>query len=149
MKSTKQLKSIILNHLILTVLIQIITLNTFCQDVDDLKLKDYRPISIYKTPQTKIEKAKYPVFDFHSHDYPKTDAEVDKWVKTMDEAGIAKTMILTYSTGAGFDSAVDKYARYKDRFEIWCGFDYTGMDKADWSKRAVTELERCYQKGAK
>lgn len=119
------------------------------QDVENLKLKDYRPVSIYKTPRTKIEKAKYPVIDFHTHDYPKTDAEVDEWVKTMNNAGIAKSIILTYSTGAGFDSAVDKYARYKDRFEIWCGFDYTGIDKPGWEQRAVKELERCYKKGAR
>lgn len=87
--------------------------------MNSLKLKDFRPVSIYKIPQNKIVKAKYPVIDFHSHDYPENDAEVDKWVKTMDEAGIAKTMILTYTTGPSFDSAVTKYSRYSDRFDIW------------------------------
>src|SRR5215212_1066805 len=58
-------------------------------------------------------------------------------------------MILTYTTGASFDSAVTKYSRYKDRFEIWCGFDYTGADQAGWSQKAVAELERCYKKGDK
>ena len=149
MKCNEHFKNQILSYLILSALVQTITLNTFCQDVDNLKLKDFRPVSIYKTPQTKIEKAKYPVLDFHSHDYPKTDAEVDAWVKTMDSAGIAKTMILTYATGAGLDSAIDKYARYKDRFVVWCGFDYTGLDQPGWEQRAVKELERCYKKGAR
>jgi uncharacterized protein len=121
----------------------------FCQDPNKLKLKDYHPVSIYKTPQVKIVKAKYPVIDFHSHDYPKSNAEVDAWVKTMDETGIAKTIILSYSTGARFDSAVDKYIRYKDRFEVWCGFDYTGYDKPGWQQHAIAELERCFKKGAK
>ena len=138
-----------LHHFLLLALSQIIILKSFSQDVDNLKLKDYRPVSIYKIPQTKIEKAKYPVTDFHTHDYPKTNAEVDQWVKTMDEAGVEKNMILTYSTGAGFDSAVDKYARHKDRFVMWCGFDYTGLDKPGWEKLAVAELERCYKKGAR
>ena len=120
-----------------------------CQNVNNLKLKDYHPISIYKIPQTKIEKAKYPVIDFHSHDYPKSDKEVDDWVHTMNEVGIAKTIILSYSTGARFDSIIIKYARYKDRFEIWCGFDYTGFDKPGWEKHAIEELERCYKKGAR
>jgi uncharacterized protein len=120
----------------------------FCQDPNKLKLKDYHPVSIYKTKQVKIERAKYPVIDFHSHDYPKSSAEVDAWVKTMDETGIAKTIILSYSTGARFDSAVDKYIRYKDRFEVWCGFDYTGYDKPGWQQHAIAELERCFKKGA-
>ena len=120
-----------------------------CQDIHDLKLKDFRPVSIYKIPQTKIEKAKYPVIDFHSHDYPESGAAVDQWIKTMDEAGIAKSIILTYATGKKFDSIVAKYARYKDRFEIWCGFDYTGYEKPGWEKHAVAELERCYKMGAR
>lgn len=119
------------------------------QHANDLKLKDYRPVSIYKTPQANIMKAKYPAVDMHSHDYVLTDSAIDQWVKIMDAKGIAKTLILSYFTGKSFDSVVDKYARYKDRFEIWCGFDYTRASEPDWSKRAVAELERCYKKGAR
>lgn len=121
---------------------------SLCQDVNNLKLKDFRPVSIYKIPRTNIEKARYPVIDFHSHDYPKSDAEVREWVKTMDEAGISKSIILTYSTGKRFDSAVARYSPFKDRFEVWCGFDYTGYEKPGWEDHAVAELERCHKKGA-
>ncbi|HEV8082491.1 MAG TPA: amidohydrolase family protein [Chitinophagaceae bacterium] len=119
------------------------------QELNQLTLKNYRPVSIYKIPKTKIEKAKYPVVDFHSHNYPKSDADVKDWIKTMDAAGIAKTIILSYSTGKGFDSVVERYVPYKDRFEIWCGFDYTGYIQEGWEKRALSELERCYKKGAR
>jgi predicted TIM-barrel fold metal-dependent hydrolase len=120
-----------------------------CQNINDLKLKDFHPVSIYKTPQTKIEKAKFAVIDFHSHDDPETREQIGEWVKTMDQVGIAKSIILSYSTGARFDSVVEKYQRYKDRFEIWCGFDYTGYEKPGWQQHAVEELERCYRKGAR
>ena len=129
-------------------LLHLLGVTAMAQDMDNLKLKDFRPVSIYKIPVTKVEKAKYPAIDFHTHDYPKTDADVDAWVKTMDKAGIAKSMILSYSTGAVFDSVVTKYARYKNRFDIWCGFDYTGYGTPGWEKHAVAELERCYRKGA-
>lgn len=119
------------------------------QEINHLKLKDFKPVSIYKIPQTRIEKAKYPVIDFHSHDYPGSAAEVAEWVKTMDEVGIAKSIVLTYATGKKFDSAVARYAPYKERFEIWCGFDYTGYDKPGWEQHAVAELGRCYQAGAR
>jgi hypothetical protein len=101
------------SYLFLVLLLQGIAPVTFSQNVDTLRLKDYRPVSIYKVPQTKIKKAKYPAIDFHSHDYPKTDAEVDQWVKTMDSAGIAKSIILSYATGARFDSVVDNTAAIK------------------------------------
>jgi predicted TIM-barrel fold metal-dependent hydrolase len=135
--------------LLLLVISHILAVSAACQDANDLKLKDYRPVSIYKIPQTKIVKARYPVIDFHSHDYPKTDSQLDEWVRTMDEVGIAKSIILSYSTGARFDSIVEKYKRYKNRFDIWCGFDYTGYEKPGWQQHALAELERCYMKGAR
>jgi len=139
----------IFNSLILLSMSQGMVKNAICQNINDLKLKNYRPVSIYKTPQTKVEKAKYPVIDFHSHDYPETDSAVDVWVRTMDEVGVVKSIILSYSTGARFDSVIEKYKRYGDRFEVWCGFDYTGYEKPGWQQHAVAELERCYKKGAR
>jgi len=136
-------------RLLLFVSTTLLSITSLSQNVDDLKLKEFRPVSIYKTPTSNISKAKYPVVDFHSHDDNKTDADIDRWVKTMDKVGIAKSIILTYTTGKSFDSIVDKYSRYKNRFEIWCGFDYTGNDQPNWSQRAIAELERCYKKGAR
>ena len=130
-------------------LFQTCALHSAAQGVDDLKLKDFRPVSIYKIPETKIQKARYPVIDFHSHDYPKTEEELNRWVSIMDEVGIAKSIVLSYATGSRFDSIVDKYARYKDRFEVWCGFDYTNFEKPGWEQQAVAELVRCYKKGAR
>ncbi|QMU28097.1 amidohydrolase family protein [Adhaeribacter radiodurans] len=122
---------------------------TLAQNPDKLLLKDYRPKSIYKIPITAVPKAKFPVIDLHSHPYPKSDAELADWVKTMDEVGIDKTVILSYSTGAKFDSIQKQYSKYGKRFEVWCGFDFTGKDKPGWIKKAVKELERCYKAGAR
>lgn len=119
------------------------------QNIDKLLLKNYRPRSIYNIPVTKVPKAKYPVIDMHSHNYAKTEAELAQWVKTMDQAGIEKTIILSYSTGARFDSIYAIYSEYPNRFEVWCGFDYTGYKEPGWSEKAVKELERCYKSGAR
>ena len=116
---------------------------------ETLLLKDYRPKSIYKIPVTQIAKAKFPIIDMHSHPYAKTAAEIDQWVGNMDEVGIAKTIILTMSTGAAFDEIQRKYAKHPDRFEMWCGFDFTGYDKPGFGPAAVKELERCKQAGAR
>lgn len=120
----------------------------FTQNIDELLLKDYRPISIYKTPKANIQKAKFPIIDMHSHEYASPE-ELDKWVKNMDEIGIEKTIILSYKTGESFDSIFDIYSKYPNRFDIWCGFDYTGYNEKGWVKKAIKELERCHKKGAK
>src|SRR5690349_7330603 len=113
----------------------------YAQDVTTLPLDKYRPESVYKIPVTRIGKAKYPVIDMHSHDYAKSDQEIDTWVRTMDSCGIEKTIILSGATGARFDSVVDKYSRYGKRFEIWCGFPIEGYKESGWSEKAVKELE--------
>jgi uncharacterized protein len=136
-------------YLPILAMIFLISEAAYCQDPLQLKLKDYHPVSIYKIPQSTILRAEYPVIDMHSHDYTTTDSGLSRWVRTMDEAGIQKTLILSYSTGNRFDSIVRKYARYKERFEIWCGFDYTGIQQAGWTKHALLELQRCYDMGAR
>jgi uncharacterized protein len=123
--------------------------STFGQEADKLLLKNYRPVSLYKIPITRVDKAAYPVIDMHSHVYARTDAEIAQWVKNMDACGIEKTIILAMTAGARFDSVIRKYAPYGKRFEIWCGFDYTGYDKPGFGPAAVKELERCYKMGAR
>ena len=75
---------------------------------DDLLLKDYKPRSIFNIPATRVVKARYPIIDVHSHDYAPTDADVDRWVQTMDEVGLEKTIILSGSTGSKFDAVLAK-----------------------------------------
>lgn len=121
----------------------------FSQNAGELLLKDFRPVSVYAIPVTIPAKAKFPVIDMHSHPYAASTEEVDNWVKAMDQMGITKTIIHTMATGATFDSLVDIYGKYPGRFELWCGFDYSGYDKPGFGPAAVAELERCYKKGAK
>lgn len=119
------------------------------QTVEELLLKDYQPQSIYNIPKTKIEKAKYPVIDMHSHVYASTLADIDQWIANMNQFGIEKTILLTGATGKKFDSLYAIYSQYQERFELWCGFDYTGYQEKGWSKHAVKELERCFKAGAR
>ena len=119
------------------------------QDVNDLKLKNYRPVSIYKVPATNIAKAKYPVIDMHTHVYAQNEEAIVRWIKAMDDCGIEKAIVFTGATGARFDALVKMYAKYGNRFELWCGFDYSGYDKPGYGPEAVKELERCFNNGAK
>jgi uncharacterized protein len=119
------------------------------QNPNTLLLKDYRPKSIYKIPVTEVAKAKFPIIDMHSHPYPKTTAEIAEWVKTMDEVGVEKTIILTMTTGAEFDKFYKDYSKHGDRFEIWCGLDFTGYKQPGFASSVVKELKRCAQAGAR
>ena len=116
---------------------------------ETLLLKDFRPKSVYKVPRTKIDKAKYPVIDMHTHNYARNPEQVLEWIRAMDAVGVDKAIVLTMAVGKEFDAVYAKYAKYPDRFEVWCGFDYTGYDKPGFGPAAVKELERCYKAGAR
>ena len=119
------------------------------QNADNILLKNYRPVSIYKIPVTHIDRAAFPIIDVHSHDYAKNDEEIKQWIKNMDVCGIEKTIVLTQTSGLKFDTIYNLYSKYGSRFEIWCGFDYTDYDKQGYGPAAVKELERCYKMGAR
>jgi hypothetical protein len=40
---------------------------------DQILLKDYLPRSIFHVPETRVEKARYPILDMHSHDYAQSN----------------------------------------------------------------------------
>ena len=112
---------------------------------EELLLKDYRPRSIYKIPETRVEKARYPTIDVHSHDYGRSDADLKRWVETMDAVGIERTIILSGATGRKFDEMFARYGKYPGRFEVWCGIDYTGFQDPGFGPAATAELERCFR----
>lgn len=123
-------------------------LSALGQAPDEVLLKDYHPKSIYKIPETRIAKAKFPVIDMHSHDYARTPEEVAKWVRTMDEVGIEKTVILSGATGARFDEIRARYGQHGGRFEVWCGLDLSGFDREGFGAKTIEELVRCKNAGA-
>lgn len=118
---------------------------------DSLLLKDYRPQSIFVVPQNLPQKAKYPAIDMHMH-APRGGGNLDSIAKAiivnMDATGVQKT-ILFCGTGQAFDRYAAVFGRYPERFELWCGFDFSGYDKPGFVEKAIAELERCVKMGAK
>jgi predicted TIM-barrel fold metal-dependent hydrolase len=53
------------------------------------------------------------------------------------------------TTGKEFDDIQKKYATHPDRFEVWCGLDFSGYDKPGFPASAIKELERCHDRGAR
>lgn len=117
-------------------------------NVEELLLKDYRPVSVFNVPQNYVEKAKYPVIDLHSHNYARDREEVRRWVETMDAAGVEVTHVLSNSRGTSLEETIGKYSEFPDRFKVWCSLDYTGFDRPDWEERAVATLVRHHEMGA-
>ena len=105
-------------------------------------------MSIYRVAATEIKKAKFPVVDVHCHGF-RPPQQVDDMVKLMDTSNIEKIVIFTgASTADRFKEASQPYAKYSKRFDLWCGFDFTGADQPDFGPGAVRALEECHRAGA-
>lgn len=120
--------------------------------MDSVLLKDYQPESSVVAPETKVNKARYPVIDVHTHTSQsriKTAADVADWVRTMDEVGVETTIVFTGATGAEFDRQAELFKPHGKRFQVWCSLDGGDVNAPDWPERAARELERCYRKGAR
>jgi predicted TIM-barrel fold metal-dependent hydrolase len=118
--------------------------------MDAVALKDYAPKPSVVVPETSVPKARYPAVDIHTHVTARTPQEVKEWVRTMDEVGIETSVVLTGATGAEFDKLVELYLKpYPTRFQLYCGLERRDIDKPDYPERAVLELVRCYQQGAR
>ena len=120
------------------------------QIAGQILLKEYDPVSIFNIPETHVEKAKYNVFDFHTHDYLNSDVEqIAEWIKTMDQAGIYHANILHCEwIGAPFEDMIAAYGQWPDRFSVWCSLDYTNLEAEDWEERAKAHLKKCKEMGA-
>jgi predicted TIM-barrel fold metal-dependent hydrolase len=126
--------------------------------MDSVLVKDWTPDSSLVVPVTNIPKARYPAIDLHvhigmagtGHTGGDTPESLAAWVKSMDEAGVEKAIVLSEAVGADFDRLADLYARTQPgRFQLWCGLDIRDFDQPGYPERAAAELERCYRKGAR
>jgi hypothetical protein len=73
-------------------------------DPSAILLRDFKPRVLHRVPVTTVEKARYPIIDVHSHAYARTPEQIDRWVRTKDEVGIERTILLTGATGQRFDT---------------------------------------------
>ncbi len=120
--------------------------------MDGILVKDYKPGSSLVVPVTPITKARTPVIDAHSHSSMsgiKTKADVDAWVKTMDEVGVELSVVFTNASGAEFDRQVELFSGYPKRFQLWYSFDTDNSEDPDFTAKLVAELDRVYKMGAR
>jgi predicted TIM-barrel fold metal-dependent hydrolase len=120
--------------------------------MDRVLLKDYEPHSSLAVPVTKIDRARFPVVDVHTHSHMcqiHTREDVASWVRTMDRVGVETSVVFTDSIGEAFDAQADLFKPFGKRFLVFCSMDARDVDAADYSARVVRELERCVRNGAR
>ena len=112
-------------------------------------IEEYEPKSTLVTAEHKLDRAKYPFVDIHSHHWNPTAEHVDELVKEMDTINLRVLVNLSGGTGESLKKtlAVMK-GRYPNRFVVFANLNYDGLNSPGYGKRAAMRLEQDIKNGA-
>ena len=92
-------------------------------------IEEYQPKSTLVTREHKIERAKFPFIDIHSHHWNPTPEEVDRLVKEMDTINLRVMVNLSGGTGEQLKNTVAVMkGRYPDRFVVFANMSYDDLN---------------------
>src|SRR5205807_9755930 len=105
-------------------------------------IEEYQPKSTLVTKEHKIERAKFPFIDIHSHHWNPTPEHVDQLVKEMDTINLRVIVNLSGGTGDQLRQTVATMkGRHPDRFVVFANLSYDDLNTPRYGKRAAARLE--------
>ena len=129
-----------------------------------LDLADYQPKSMLNVPETKVDRARYPVIDVHTHlsfaakgekGVPMTDARrfaatPEELLAVMNAVNLRTMVNLTGGYGEGLRTAIARYDKaHPDRFITFTEPMWARTADAGYAKAQADEIERAHRDGAK
>ena len=112
-------------------------------------IEEYQPKSTLVTKEHKIERAKFPFIDIHSHHWNPTADEVDRLVREMDTINLRVMVNLSGGTGEQLRQTVATMkGRHPDRFVVFANLSYDDINTPGYGKRAAARLEQDVKNGA-
>src|SRR2546429_1150252 len=111
-------------------------------------IEEYQPKSTLVTKEHKIERAKFPFIDIHSHHWNPTPEHVDQLVKEMDTINLRVIVNLSGGTGDQLRQTVATMkGRHPDRFVVFANLNYDDLNTPGYGKRAAARLEQDVKSG--
>jgi uncharacterized protein len=119
-------------------------------DDKGVSFEEYEPKSTLVTPSNPKTKAKFPFIDVHNHQWDLTKDKFDQLVKDMDKLNMG---LMVNLSGRGWTSDLEKStailtdqiklskASYPNRFAIFTNIDFSRINEAGWTEKAVKMLE--------
>jgi len=112
-------------------------------------IEEYQPKSTLVTREHKIERAKFPFIDIHSHHWNPTPGHVEDLIKGMDSINLRILVNLSGGTGEELRKTVATMkGRYPNRFVVFANMSYDDLDTPGFGKRAAARLEQDVKNGA-
>jgi predicted TIM-barrel fold metal-dependent hydrolase len=112
----------------------------------DLKLSDFSPRSSLNTAVHTIERARFPVIDYHNHLDSTDPMEV---LSIMDQCGVEHVVNITMQVGQKALDIMDRFrAAAPDRFSSIGWMDWSGVDRPDFVQVTIDRLHQMIEHGA-
>ena len=124
-----------------------------------MDIGDYSPVSTLVVPENPTYKSKFPFVDVHSHHWDMPVKDLSKLVDEMDSLNMAYLINLS---GSGFGAFSGKQElmdlnlikslenvneNYPDRFGVFLNLDLAKIDKPDFEKNNVMQIENAVSQG--
>src|SRR5258707_15695736 len=104
-------------------------------------IEEYNPKSTLVVPEHKIQRAKFPFIDIHSHHWNPTPEHVDQLVKEMDTINLQVLVNLSGGTGEELRKTVATMkGRYPTRFVVFANPSSNDIDSPGYGERAADRL---------
>ncbi len=125
-----------------------------------LALKDYEPRSMLHVPETRIERAKFPVIDFHTH-LSSTDrnakperarfrAKPEEILPVMDRKNVQVMVNLTGGYGEALEQSLSYWQKpAPDRFVVFTEPWFNRITEQGYPKFQAEQIEKAARMGAK
>jgi predicted TIM-barrel fold metal-dependent hydrolase len=130
----------------------------------DVPLKDYKPRSMLQVHETRVDRARFPVIDIHTHltESAKYDhgvavasereflATPQELLQVMDAKNVRTLVNLTGGYGKGLDDAVARYDKaHPNRFISFCEPIYEKFLDPNYPKLQAESIEQSHRAGAR
>ena len=114
-----------------------------------LTIEEYEPKSTLVTREHKIEKARFPFIDIHSHHSQMSPEYVDKLIKEMDSINLRVMVNLSGGTGEKLNQMIAAMkGRYPDRFVVFANLSFDDLNEPGYGQRAAARLQQDVRNGA-
>lgn len=112
---------------------------------------DYRPRSTLVTPEHIVQKAKYPVIDYHGHpqDLINSAEGLARLGRALDSINVRVMIAADVLSGARLQQALDaiRASGMKDRVRVLAGIDFREVGPG-WAEKAIKQLNSDIAAGA-
>ena len=129
-----------------------------------LRLAEFEPRSMLQVPQSAVQKARFPVIDFHTHlswSPSFTDqtpgggkstptAPVEEVLPVMERQNLRLLVNVTGGSGTCLDESLQYYGgKHKDRFVVFTEPWWSKLKEPGYPQFQADEIEKAHRKGAK